>query len=269
MSWHADWAGVLTGEPLRWVISGFITTLYVTLAGALLATLLTLALLVLRIVPGRAGRAVVATYVSLFRNTPLLVQLFFWYFAAWGLLPVSWRIFISDPHGWAQLPGNVSWLTPEFICATWGLGLFTAAYLVEEIRAGLNAVPSGQSEAALAQGFSRWGLLRHVLLPQGIINAWQPMVGQYLNLMKLSSLASAIGFAELTYQIGQVESYNAHALEGFAVGTLLYLLLGVLMGSVLLLVGPRRRGQRPVALFAVDPLPGAPVPPEKDRDNGI
>ncbi|NHW17401.1 amino acid ABC transporter permease, partial [Escherichia coli] len=76
------------------------------------------------------------------------------------------------------------------------------------------------------------------LLPQGLANAWQPVVGQYLNLMKLSSLASGIGFAELTYQVRQIESYNAHALEAFTVGTVLYLLTGMLMGAVLVRLGP-------------------------------
>lgn len=70
---------------------------------------------------------------------------------------------------------------------------------------------------AIAQGFSRLGMLRYILLPQGLRNAWQPIVGQQLNLMKLSSLASAIGFAKLRYYISQIESYNGHALEGFAI----------------------------------------------------
>ncbi|GHK53927.1 hypothetical protein KPZU09_36630 [Klebsiella pneumoniae] len=103
-----------------------------------------------------------------------------------------------------------------------GLGVFTSAFLVEEIASGLRAVSHGQREAALSQGFTPWQELRFILLPQGLANAWQPIVGQYLNLMKLSSLASGIGFAELTYQVRQIESYNAHAPEAFAVGTALY-----------------------------------------------
>jgi polar amino acid transport system permease protein len=109
------------------------------------------------------------------------------------------------------------------------LGLFTAAFLVEEIQAGLLAVPKGQVEAAKSQGFSDLALFRWVLLPQGLENAWQPVVGQYLNLMKLSSLATGIGFAELTYQTRQIESFNAHALEAFTVGSVLYLALGLVM----------------------------------------
>jgi hypothetical protein len=81
----------------------------------------------------------------------------------------------------------------------------------------------------------------------GLANAWQPVVGQYLNLMKLSSLASGIGFAELTYQVRQIESYNAHALEAFTLGTALYLLTGLVMGMVLVRIGPDAKRKRPAS----------------------
>ncbi|HDR2757664.1 TPA: amino acid ABC transporter permease [Enterobacter mori] len=234
-----DWQGVLTGQPLQWIVSGFLTTLWVTLAGVVIATLLALLFLLLRLSAGWFGHAVVSGWVSLFRNTPLLVQLLFWYFAAWNGLQLGFRDVVNADHAWSILPGDVWWFTPEFLCSAWGLGVFTSAFLIEEIESGLRSVPSGQREAALAQGFSAWRLFRYILLPQGLANAWQPVVGQYLNLMKLSSLASGIGFAELTYQVRQIESYNAHALEAFTVGTALYLLTGVLMGMLLTRLGPR------------------------------
>ncbi|CAM3609215.1 amino acid ABC transporter permease [Rahnella bruchi] len=245
MIWHPDWAGVLTGQPLQWIISGFLTTLYVSIVGSLLATLLTVLLIALRLSSSRIARGAVAAFVSVFRNTPLLVQLLFWYFAAYGALPQSWRFYIGDNHPWATFPGNIAWLTPEFLCAAWGLALFTAAFLVEEVQAGLNSVPKGQTEAAISQGFSRKTLLLTILLPQSLTNAWQPITGQYLNLMKLSSLATGIGFSELTYQVSQIESYNAHAFEGFAVGTLLYLALGLILGGVMTALGPKRPQHRP------------------------
>nr|WP_318382333.1 amino acid ABC transporter permease [uncultured Enterobacter sp.] len=244
MTLHLDWAGVLTGQPAQWILSGFLTTIWVTLAGCVLATLLTVLLLALRLAGGRVGRGVVAVWVSLFRNTPLLVQLLFWYFAAWNLLPLAFRQYVNDDHAFSILPGDVWWFTPEFLSSAWALGLFTAAFLVEEIQAGLLAVPKGQVEAATSQGFSELALFRWVLLPQGLRNAWQPVVGQYLNLMKLSSLATGIGFAELTYQTRQIESYNAHALEAFAVGSVLYLLLGLVMSLLFNLPGWRRSARR-------------------------
>ncbi|AUV00856.1 amino acid ABC transporter permease [Phytobacter ursingii] len=229
MGIHLDWAGVFTGQPAQWLTSGFLTTIWVTVTGVILATAMTVLLLALRLAGGRVGRAVVAGWVSLFRNTPLLVQLLFWYFAAWNVLPLAFRQYVNDDHVFSILPGDVWWFTPEFLSSAWALGLFTAAFLVEEIQAGLHAVPRGQIEAAKSQGFSDLALFRWVLLPQGLENAWQPVVGQYLNLMKLSSLATGIGFAELTYQTRQIESFNAHALEAFTVGSVLYLALGLVM----------------------------------------
>ena len=241
---HSGITMLVVTHELQWIISGFLTTVWVSVAGILLATLLAVLLLALRLGGGRAGRGLVAAWVSLFRNTPLLVQLLFWYFAAWNLLPLAVKEVVNDEHAWSILPGNVWWLTPEFLCSMWGLGVFTSAFLVEEIASGLRAVSHGQREAALSQGFTPWQELRFILLPQGLANAWQPIVGQYLNLMKLSSLASGIGFAELTYQVRQIESYNAHALEAFAVGTALYLALGVAMGVALTRLGPGRKLQR-------------------------
>ncbi|MDC0724500.1 amino acid ABC transporter permease [Phytobacter diazotrophicus] len=229
MGIHLDWAGVFTGQPAQWLTSGFLTTIWVTVVGIILATAMTVFLLALRLAGGKVGRAVVAGWVSLFRNTPLLVQLLFWYFAAWNVLPLAFRQYVNDDHAFSILPGDVWWFTPEFLSSAWALGLFTAAFLVEEIQAGLHAVPRGQIEAAKSQGFSDLALFRWVLLPQGLENAWQPVVGQYLNLMKLSSLATGIGFAELTYQTRQIESFNAHALEAFTVGSVLYLALGLVM----------------------------------------
>ena len=229
MARQLDWAGVLSGQPAAWILAGFLTTVWVTLVGMILATLLTVLLLALRLAGGRVGRGAVAAWVSLFRNTPLLVQLLFWYFAAWNVLPLAARQYVNDEHAFSILPGDVWWFTPEFLSSAWALGLFTAAFLVEEIQAGLLAVPRGQVEAAQSQGFSQLAIFRWVLLPQGLQNAWQPVVGQYLNLMKLSSLATGIGLGELTYQTRQIESFNAHALEAFAVGSALYLLLGLLM----------------------------------------
>ncbi|MBB1201267.1 amino acid ABC transporter permease [Enterobacteriaceae bacterium 89] len=230
---HLDWHGVLSGQPLQWILSGYLTTLWVSLVGIALATVLALVLLTIRLGGGKAGFSFVAAWVSLFRNTPLLVQLLFWYFAAWNGLPDVLKSYVNADHNWSSLPGNVWWFTPEFLCSAWGLAAFTSAFLVEEIASGLNAVPAGQREAAIAQGFTKGGMLRNILLPPGLANAWQPVIGQYLNLFKLSSLASGIGFAELTYQVRQIESYNAHALEAFAVGTLLYLATGITIGMLL------------------------------------
>ncbi len=204
----------------------FLTTIWVSVAGILLATLLAVLLLALRLGGGRAGRGLVAAWVSLFRNTPLLVQLLFWYFAAWNLLPLAVKEVVNDEHAWSILPGNVWWLTPEFLCSMWGWGSLPPPFWWKRSPPDCAPSATGSGKPRCRRAFTPWQELRFILLPQGLGNAWQPIVGQYLNLMKLSSLASGIGFAELTYQVRQIESYNAHALEAFAVGTALYLALG-------------------------------------------
>ena len=236
-----DWSGILSGPPVEWLKTGVATTLAVTLAGSLLTVLLTLCLLTLRLSGHKASQALAAAVTELFRNTPLLVQILFWYFGAYNLLPLGLRHWINDDHPWATLPGNVPLLSPEFLASAWGLGLFTAVFVAEEIRAGLSAVSPGQSEAALSQGFTRWQTLRWVLLPQALANSFQPVIGQFLNLMKLSSLATAIGLWEITYQVRQIESYNSHALEAFAVGTAFYLAIGLVMGRGLQRLDPAKR----------------------------
>jgi len=239
-----DWAGVLSGAPGAWLVTGFLTTLWITVAASLLASLLAVVLVGLRAGKSLLPRAMAIAVTEIFRNTPLLVQILFWYFVAFTALPAEWRIFISDDHPWATLPGDVAVISPEFLASAWGLAIFSAVYIAEEIRAGLAAVPGGQREAAISQGFGHWATLAYVLLPQALKNAFQPVVGQYLNLMKLSSLATAIGLAEITYQVRQIESYNAHAFEAFAIGTALYLGLGLVMERLSRLLAPGRTARR-------------------------
>jgi polar amino acid transport system permease protein len=243
MSVALDWAGVLSGRPLQWLGAGLAATVAVTLAGALLATAGAVALFALRIGPAAPGRWIAGALTELIRNSPLLVQMLFWYFAVYGLLPGAWRDWINADHPWAILPGRLALISPEFLTAAWSLGVFFSAFLAEELRSGLLAVSPGQAEAARAQGLGPADILRRVLLPQALANAWQPIVGQYLNLMKLSSLAAGIGLAELTYQVRQIESYNAHGFEAVAAGTLIYLALGLALGWILAAANPGRRAR--------------------------
>ncbi|WP_417068536.1 amino acid ABC transporter permease [Niveibacterium terrae] len=239
-----DWAGVLSGEPARWIASGLVVCALSTLVASLAATAIAFALLALRISPLRPARAVASAVIDVLCNTPLLVQLFFWYFAAYSALPEALRSAIIADHGWISGNENIRLLTPEFVCATWAMAWFGGAFLAEELRTGLLAVPRAQYAAALSLGFRHNEAFRYVLFPQALRNAWPPMVGQYLNLMKLSSLASAIGLAELTYRVREIEAYNAHALEAYAVGTTLYLFLGLAMSQLLMFRASRFRVAR-------------------------
>jgi polar amino acid transport system permease protein len=234
MGLSIDWAGVLSGQPLHWLLSGLVVTLAITLAASVIATGIAVALTALRLSPVAPVRLATWAGISLIRNTPLLIQLLVWYFVGFGLLPPALKAWMIGDHTWSVLPGQVSLFAPEFAASAWGVGLFIGVFLSEEIQAGLNAVAPGQGEAAASQGLSAWDTLAKVLLPQALRNAYQPVVGQYLNLMKLTSVTCSIGLAEITYQARQVESFNSHAFEAFAAATVLYLAIGFALERVLL-----------------------------------
>ena len=239
--YQLDWLAVLTGEPRQWLLSGLVVTLLLSLTASLLATLLAAGLVALSLSPLRGFRWLAAGLVTLFRNTPLLVQLLFWYFGVLPLLPEPWREWLNLDHEWLGL----NLLSAEFLAGVWGLGLFSAAFIAEEWQSGIRTLDRGQFEVSRSQGLSRWQSLRHVILPQALANSWQPLIGQYLNVMKNSTLAMSIAVAELCYQVNQVESFNLHAIEAYAIGAALYLLLGLVLSHLLSALGwqlcPHRR----------------------------
>ncbi len=106
-------------------------------------------------------------------------QLLFWYFAAWNLLPLAVKEVVNDEHAWSILPGNVWWLTPEFLCSMWGLGVFTSAFLVEDRLRTARRQPRAAGSRAVAGLYAVAGL-RFILLPQGLANAWQPVSASIL-----------------------------------------------------------------------------------------
>jgi polar amino acid transport system permease protein len=223
-----DWSGALTGQPLHWLLSGLVVTLVITFAASGIASAVAVGLTALRLSSAAPVRLATRGAVSLVRNTPLLIQLLVWYFVGFGLLPQGLKAWMTGDHPWCVLPGQVSLLAPEFAASAWGVGLFIGVFLSEELQAGLNAVALGQREAAASQGLTGWDTLASILLPQALRNAYQPVVGQYLNLMKLTSVTCSIGLAEITYQARQVESFNSHA------ATALYLAIGFVLERVLL-----------------------------------
>jgi len=229
-----DWSGVLTGPPLHWLLSGLAVTLAISLAASGIATVVAVLLSALRLSPLPPVRLATLGLISLIRNTPLLIQLLVWYFVGFGLLPQGLKAWMTGDHPWSVLPGQVSLFAPEFAASAWGVGLFIGVFLSEELQAGLNAVAPGQREAAASQGLGGWHTLTAILLPQALRNAYQPVVGQYLNLMKLTSVTCSIGLAEITYQARQIESFNSHAFEAFAAATVLYLAIGFILERLLL-----------------------------------
>ncbi len=158
-------------------------------------------------------------YLALFRNTPLLVQLFFWYFGVPALLPEALVSWLNTPHETPLL----DWPSFEFLAGAWGLTLYTSAFVAEEFRAGIDSVRPEQRAAGLALGLTQRQVWREVVLPQALRTALPPLLGQYMNALKNSSLAMAIGLAELSYASRQVETETFKTFQAFGIATLLYI----------------------------------------------
>ncbi|MGE8131405.1 amino acid ABC transporter permease [Methylobacterium sp. NPDC080182] len=218
MTYQWDWA-ILVREPfLDWLIRG--TGLTLAIAGLGWSIALTVGTLVGigRTASSRSICVASAIYVQVFRNIPLLVQMFLWYFVLPELLPTPWGRWLKR-----DLPA------PEFWTAVVALGLFTAARIAEQVRSGIRAVPQGQTQAALASGLTPVQALRLVVLPQCFRIILPPLTSELLTTVKNSSLALTIGVLELTAQSRQIESNTFHGFEAFTAATVIYLAIAVVV----------------------------------------
>jgi His/Glu/Gln/Arg/opine family amino acid ABC transporter permease subunit len=163
-------------------------------------------------VPLRPLRWGATFYVEFFRNVPLLVWMFFWYFGVPPLLPRGAQDWLFN-HG------------AEFWAATIALGVYHGARFSEIIRSGIGAIPRTQFEASLAMGLTTFQAYRLVILPVALRLIVPPGTSDTLNLLKNSSVALTISVAELTFQTRQIETYTARAVEALTAGTVIYLAL--------------------------------------------
>lgn len=218
--------GWLAARHVLWLLRGALLTAWLSLLVCCTATAAGLFVSIVLDGAGRGMRRSVQALLALHRNTPLLVQLLLWYFGIGGLLPESLKLWLNATHR-LELGGYtwLAWPSFEFLAAFVALSLYSTAFIVEELRAGLNTIGRGQREAALALGLDAWQVMRRVVLPQALIAARRPLIGQYTAVIKNTSLTMAIGVAELSYTSRQVESESLLAFQAFAVATLLYLLL--------------------------------------------
>lgn len=262
-------AGFAIGEGLlpfdpgdtywRALAAGFANTLRVALLGILLSTLLGSAVGVGRLSRNILLRGLCTTYVELFRNIPLLLQLLAWYFILTDLLPAAadaWHIgnsvYLSKSGLVFPTPvwhaGTVRWefpthnvfsiagggsLTPEFLTVLLGLSLYSAAYFAEIIRAGLTATPRGPSEAAAALGLSRQQILRHILWPQALRIIVPPAGNQCLTLIKNSSLAVAVGYPDLVSVANTTLNQTGRAIECISLIIAIYLMFNLIVAGLI------------------------------------
>lgn len=216
MDYSWNW-GVLFQDPyLGWLILGVQWTFAVALAAWVLALVVGILVGVGRTLPSRPISLICTAYVELFRNVPLLVQMFLWYFVMPEMLP-------DDFGRWMKrdMPN------PEYVTAVIALGLYTASRVAEQVRAGINAVGPGLTNAAYANGFSVAQTYRYVLLPISFRLIVPPMTSEFLTIFKNSSLALTIGLLELTAQSQQIAEYTFNGFEAYTAATVIYVCIAL------------------------------------------
>ena len=189
---------------LEWMFEAWGWTLSVAGSAWVVAMVTGVLMGTLRTLPNSPGWSRFANaWVELFRNIPVLVQIFIWYFVLPKAFPVM-----------QQVPG--------FLLVVLGLGFFTSARIAEQVRAGIQALPRGQSYAAMAMGFTTWQSYRYVLLPMAFRIIWPPLTSESMNLLKNSSVAFAVSIAELTMYAMQVQEETSRGIEVYLAVTALY-----------------------------------------------
>ncbi|WP_458764406.1 amino acid ABC transporter permease [Cupriavidus basilensis] len=219
----------LPAKYVGWIAAGFGLTVALSVAVFVLGCAIAAGLLVLARSPIMPLRLAARGAVGFLRRTPLLVQLFFWYFGAAQLLGEGAIGALYDWQGWRIGGLHVPAPSLEALASLAGIGLYASAFYARELEAGLANVPPGQGAAALALGFTPAAAFWRVVLPQALRVAARPMVGQFSQTIKNTSLAMAIGFAEMSYTARQVETDSLMSFQAFGLATLLYVALILLL----------------------------------------
>ncbi len=242
MQYQFDWLAVVSGEPGNWLIEGLVFTLEISAISIVLAMSMGILVCLMRMVKVKPVSWIAGAYVEFFRNTPLLVQIMFWYYGASLLLPASWITWINEVYipieRTYMLNGHEAtglwWVfSAETISCIIALTVYTSSFIAEELRAGIYSIPKNQLEASRATGLTFLQAYRYVIMPQAIRIVIPPLISQFLNLIKNSSLCMIIGVSELAFQASQIESYHGLAFEAFTMATLMYLCISLIVSFLI------------------------------------
>ena len=242
MNYSWNWGILFQAPYFGWLMSGLRWTILVTLCAWMIALALGTLIGVARTLPSRTARALGAAYVEVFRNVPVLVQLFLWFYVLPELVPETWGRWLKR-----DLP------LPEFWTSVLCLGCYAASRIAEQVRAGIEAVPRGQLAAALASGLTLAQAYRLVLLPIAFRIIIPPLTSEFLSIIRTSSVALTIGLLELTAQSRQIENATFQGFESFAAATALYVAIAVAATLAMHLVERRTRIPGFVAKGALAP----------------
>lgn len=200
---------------LDWLLSAWGWTMTVSLSALVVALVAGLVIGTIRTLPYSPWLVRLGNWwVELFRNIPLLVQLFLWYFVLPQIFPPLQRI-------------------PSVLLVILALGLFTSARVAEQVRAGIQALPRGQRYAGMALGFSTTQTYRYVLLPMAIRIVIPPLTSESMNIIKNSSVAFAVSIAELTFFARQSGEETSAPVAMYMAVTVLYAISAFVINRIM------------------------------------
>ncbi len=225
MNYHWYWKVLLEPEPggtgtyLEYLLVGLAWTLATALAAWVVALVVGALIGTLRTTSMKWVVRLGNFYVELFRNIPLIVQLFLWFFVVPELLPEALGDWIK------QMPPPWGSYVPAVLC----LAIFTSVRVAEQIRAGIQSLPRGQGMAATAMGLRGAQVYRYVILPQALRIILPPLTSEFMNVIKNSSVALTIGLLELTGRAKAMQEFSFRVFEAFATATVLYLITNLVV----------------------------------------
>ena len=236
MEWDVLCKDTLSGEVVKgcfgtstdptyvnWLLNAWGWTVSVALTALVIALLVGSLIGVIRTLPNspwlvRFGNA----WVELFRNIPLLVQIFLWYFVVPALIPALKSV-------------------PPFLLVVLALGFFTSARIAEQVRAGIQALSKGQRYAGMALGFTTFQYYRYVILPMAYRIIIPPLTSESMNIFKNSSVAFAVSIPELTQYAMQVGEETSRPIEIYLAVTVLYVISALVINRIMAFIEKRSR----------------------------
>jgi glutamate/aspartate transport system permease protein len=225
MNYKWDWGIFLSAEPggtgtyLKYLIVGLGWTLATALAAWVIALAIGSIVGTLRTTPHKWVVRVGNAYVEVFRNVPLIVQMFLWFFVVPELLPKGLGDWVK------QMPPPWGSYLPAVMC----LGLYTSVRIAEQVKSGIGSLSRGQGMAGTALGLTLPQSYRFVLLPQAFRIVLPPLTSEFMNVIKNSSVALTIGLLELTGRARAMQEFSFKVFEAFAAATVIYLLTNLVV----------------------------------------
>jgi glutamate/aspartate transport system permease protein len=225
VNYHWDWGIFLAAEPggtgtyLKYLVVGLGWTLATALAAWVIALAIGSVVGTLRTTPQKWVVRLGNAYVEIFRNVPLIVQMFLWFFVVPELLPARLGDWVK------QMPPPWGSYLPAVMC----LGLYTSVRIAEQVKSGIGSLSRGQGMAGTALGLTLGQSYRFVLLPQAFRIVLPPLTSEFMNVIKNSSVALTIGLLELTGRARAMQEFSFKVFEAFAAATVIYLLTNLVV----------------------------------------